>query len=355
LISYGVAMEVFDVASALAILGEDVTISSYLDILGSAFTDSIFGSLVGIVFGLVSAIITKYTSVKCQSFEPIIVFGSALLGYLVCLNLGFNYIFYTIICALVQERYSFINMSPRSFMSTSNIICVAAILSAFVLFLLVGIEVAVTLENGEKSLDWYFVLASILTIYTMKTIVTFSFCFIVNCFIGIPIPLKWQALLVLGRQKGPLNLTMAVMYVGLNDCLFKQSILVIISISLIVFGIVSKYLIAHLGPKEVWKGDLMSQVFRYGLGEIDSLVGSEMMEDVGNCFKIVENKFFMWFIQENKRKTDVYRKHREEERMQALRTLERHDYPMPIATVMVASEDSAEIIPIVNLGASEDT
>ena len=133
-------MELFEAANALAVFGEDDTIpmSSYGYVAVNTINDPFLGIMIEITCGLVSAAITKTTTIECEYFEPLVTLGFALLGYVLCLNLGLSYIFATIFCGLVQQRYTFINMSPKSSMSTENIIYALSLLSELLMFVLVG-------------------------------------------------------------------------------------------------------------------------------------------------------------------------------------------------------------------------
>ena len=238
LFGYGVAMELLEAASTLAEFGQDdpIPMSSFIYLAASIPTDPILGIIIGVTCGLVSAAITKITSTcegtcgsTCEYFEPLVTLGFALFGYILCLNLGLSYIFATIACGLVQQRYTFINMSPKSSMSTENIIYALSLLSELLMFVLVGyFAVAV----GYSAI-WDFAVAVIIIIYIVRIFVTLGLSLLINIFRLSTINFRWQ-LLIFGGHRGPMSLAMALAYTGPFHLLFEETTLLVIVFSVMV-------------------------------------------------------------------------------------------------------------------------
>merc|ERR1719430_445792 len=160
-------MELFKAANVLAIFGEydgDIPISSYFYVYFSIITDCLFGTIIGITCGLISAAITRITSLKSEYFEMTITLGFALFGYILCVDFGFSYIWATIFCGLVQERYTFMNMSPKSSMNTENFIFGISLICELSIYILVG-YFAITVEFRHL---WALPLVSIILIHMIS-------------------------------------------------------------------------------------------------------------------------------------------------------------------------------------------
>ena len=321
LVGYGVAMELFEAANAVAVLGEDelITTFSYFYVAASTITDSVLGIIIGIICGLFSASITRCTSIESQYFEPLITLGCALFGYLLCLDLGFSYIFSTISCGLVQERYTFMNMSPRSSMCTKNIIFGLAFLSEDLMLILIGYLIV----NIRSSTVWEFSLAVIITITIVRVFTTLGISLFLNSFKISTIPFKWQLLLLFGGQRGPMSFAMVLTYIGPFHLLFQDTTLLVILISEMLGGIISKYLVANMKMKLV--------VHRYNFL-------------TSNCLDSLEQRIFQFFITDEDMLTNVYRRHCKEERELALQMLQKHSYVTADGPKMDKTDECGEAI-----------
>lgn len=336
LFGYGVAMELFKAANILAMFGEDdeIPMSSYLFVITSNFTDPVLGILIGVSCGLVSAAITRYISIECEYFEPVVTLGCALFGYVLCVDFGFSYIFATISCGLVQERYTFMNMSPKSVMSTDNIIFALSLISELLMFVLVGYLVVYV---GFYDV-WDFAIAAIIIIYTIRMFVTLGLSLLLNVFRLSTISFKWQ-LLIFGGHRGPMSLAMIVAYVGPFHELFKEATLLVIVFSVMVDGVICRYIATHLKLRRDFQqsaaNNLLVQSSIYGGGELGNLLG---MAKRTNYFLVIERIIFRFFIADKDKLTNVYRMQLKEKKRQFFQLLEKHSSKHEIVKIEVSVE-----------------
>jgi len=328
LFGYGTAMELFKAANVLAMFGEDdgdIPLISYFYVCFSIGTDVVFGSFIGITCGLVSAAITRITSLKSEYFEMTITFGFALFGYILCVVFGFSYIFATILCGLVQERYTFMNMSPKSSMNTENFIFGISIICELSIYILVGYFV-IHVELNEV---WDLTLVSIVIIYVIRILVTIGLSFILNMSRLSAISFKWQ-LLIFGGHRGPMSLAMVVAYMGPYHKLFKDTTLLVIVFSQIVDGIMARYLAAQLKMRvnenqTTLVNDLFAVSSIYGGEELGNMLGADTVTNRNNWFPF-EKHVSMFFITDKDKLSNVYRIHAIEEQRQFFEKLEKHSY-----------------------------
>jgi len=328
LLGYGVSMELFKGGKTLAVFGEDdedLPLYSYLYVVSSKITDSLFGIFTGVIFGLVSAAITRITSYKSQYFEPVITIGCALLGYLLCVICGFSYILATIFCGLVQQRYTFMNMAPKSSMNTENIIYGISLVCELSLYILVGYLVV----HVEFSYVFIFACVSIIIIYTIRLLVTVGLSLLLNLSGLTTIFFKWQMLLFAG-QKGPMSLAMAVAYTGPFNKLFLETILIVIVFSHLVDGVISRYLATKFKLRidekqpESAVDDFLVLSSIYGGAELSKLLGVDVATNRINFFHLVENCLLRFLITDKDKMSGFYRIHAEEEQRQFFEKLEKH-------------------------------
>ena len=330
LFGYGVAMELFEAANVLAVFEEEDTIpmSSYGYFAAATITDVFWGIMIGVTCGLVSAAITKTTTIECEYFEPLITLGFALFGYVLCLDLGFSYIFSTIFCGLVQERYTSMNMSPKSSMNTENIIFGFAFLTELLMFLLIGYLVV---DVGFYAV-WDFTIAVIIIIYVIRIFITLGLSLLLNIFRLSTISFKWQ-LMIFGGHRGPMSFAMVLAYTGPFGRMFRDTTLLVIVFSVMVDGVMTRYLGSQLKLKsearESVVNDLLVTTVVYGGGELSNLLGVEMVANRTNCFHAFERMIFRFFITDEDKLTNVYRMHTKVERRLAMQKLEKHYYIKP--------------------------
>jgi len=328
LFGYGTAMELFKAANVLAMFGEDdgdIPLISYFYVCFSIGTDVVFGSFIGITCGLVSAAITRITSLKSEYFEMTITLGFALFGYILCVVFGFSYIFATILCGLVQERYTFMNMSPKSSMNTENFIFGISMICELSIYILVGYFV-IHVELNEV---WDLTLVSIVIIYVIRILVTIGLSFILNMSRLSAISFKWQ-LLIFGGHRGPMSLAMVVAYMGPYHKLFKDTTLLVIVFSQIVDGIMARYLAAQLKMRvnenqNTLVNDLFAVSSIYGGEELGNMLGADTVTNRNNWFPF-EKHVSMFFITDKDKLSNVYRIHAIEEQRQFFEKLEKHSY-----------------------------
>ena len=325
LFGYGVAMELFEAAKTLAVFDQDepIPMSSFLYVAAPILNDPILGIIIGVTCGLVSAAITKTTSIECEYFEPLVTLGFALLGYVLCLNLGLSYIFATIFCGLVQQRYTFINMSPKSSMSTENIVYALSLISELLMFVLVG-DLVVPLGYFAV---WDFAVVVIIIVYIIRIFVTLLLSLIINIFRLSTISFRWQ-LLIFGGHRGPMSLAMALAYTGPFHLLFEETTLLVIVFSVMVDGVMSRYIASQLKLRtEVRPSaikDLLIMTSIYGGGELGNLLGVEMVANRNYYFRAFERMFFRFFITDEDKLAHAYRMHSKERRRLAFKELDKH-------------------------------
>ncbi|KAK3094555.1 hypothetical protein FSP39_003364 [Pinctada imbricata] len=98
------------------------------------------GLLIGVLVGLLSAILTKYTH-KVKVVEPVAIFGMAYLAFLIAELFEFSGIICIIGCGLVQVAYAFHNITSKSKVAIKYFSKVLSTTSEIIIFLFLGLSV----------------------------------------------------------------------------------------------------------------------------------------------------------------------------------------------------------------------
>ncbi|VEL37570.1 unnamed protein product [Protopolystoma xenopodis] len=102
----------------------------------SFFTVSLGGLIIGVIFGIATCLITRFTS----SMEVIIVLMLGYFAYTMANVISWSGIISMTACGLVQASYAFHNLQPHSLVVVKNVTKVVAELSEAVIFLYIGLE-----------------------------------------------------------------------------------------------------------------------------------------------------------------------------------------------------------------------
>ncbi|XP_045201106.1 sodium/hydrogen exchanger 1-like [Mercenaria mercenaria] len=136
-----------------------------------------FGLAFGIVCGLISSFITKYTN-SVKVVEPLIVFGFAYLSYILSELFEFSGIVSIITCGIVQVHYAFHNITNKSRLAIKFFAKVMATASEIIIFLFLGI---VTIDQTHNWKTGFTLWALFLCIF-YRFLVTYSLSLCINKF-----------------------------------------------------------------------------------------------------------------------------------------------------------------------------
>ncbi|XP_053404076.1 Na(+)/H(+) exchanger beta-like isoform X2 [Mercenaria mercenaria] len=103
------------------------------------FVVSIGGLIVGVIWGAITAVLTKYTE-HCRVVEPLAVFVLAYISYLMAEMFHFSGIISIIGCGLTQAQYAFHNISRKSHTTVKYFSKMMSATSDCVIFMFLGIS-----------------------------------------------------------------------------------------------------------------------------------------------------------------------------------------------------------------------
>ncbi|XP_065347648.1 sodium/hydrogen exchanger 1-like isoform X1 [Cloeon dipterum] len=98
----------------------------------------VVGLLIGIVFGLVAALLTKTTK-HVRVFEPLLILGIAYMSYMTAELFAFSGIISIIGCGLVQSHYAMRNVSRKSKTTVKYFVKMSSAISEAIIFLFLGL------------------------------------------------------------------------------------------------------------------------------------------------------------------------------------------------------------------------
>lgn len=147
--------------------------------LVSFFIVSLGGLFIGIFFGVLTAIITKYTG-TVRVVEPLAVFVLAYISYLVAELFHFSGIISLIGCGLMQAHYAFHNISQKSRTTITYFSKMQSSLSDCMIFLFLGIGLFNCEILNPNHWSWQLILWTLLLCLLYRFIVVFGLTCIIN-------------------------------------------------------------------------------------------------------------------------------------------------------------------------------
>ena len=206
----GVAVVLYNMMSVFAGMeakGIEVTSTQVLLGFGSFFTVAFGGLAIGLMYGFLTALITKLTS-GVRIIEPLALLGAAYMAYISAELFHWSGIISLIGCGIIQAHYAFKNISAESLTTVQYFIKMLSSVSDCIIFLYLG------MAFFEKHVwNTGFVLSTIVIITVVRFLSIYGLAFIVNLLRKNihPICLKEQFIMAYGGLRGAVGFSLVSM------------------------------------------------------------------------------------------------------------------------------------------------
>lgn len=205
------------------------------------------GLLIGIIIGMLSALLTKHTF-HVRVVEPIMVFGSAFLSYILADMFELSGIISLIGCGLIQAQYALQNVNRKSNIAIKYCIKVASTTSEIIIFLFLGMA----LVRFKHQWSTGFTLWTILLCLIFRFVVVFVLTYMINTcdrYRVRKIGLDEQFIMGYGGLRGAVCFSLVMMLDELaipDKRMFVTTTLSVIIFTIIVQGLTIKPLVRFL-------------------------------------------------------------------------------------------------------------
>lgn len=275
--------------------------------IGSFFTISLGGLIVGVLIGLISSLFTRWTG----HFGCFLTVMLAYFSYIFGDCLGWSGIITMIGCGLVQADYAFHNISSGALTSIHVIIKEVAEISEAFIFFLIGVQ----LFSEEIEWDTGFCLWGMVACFLARAIVTLALTGIINLINlnNLKVTLKQQGILIYGGLRGAVALSLALLIkdndLGSNGLRIKKYIvtatLFIILFTVGFMGLTMKPLVKLFKIKLAGKeelsifNDLNGNILDHVLAGIEAIIGSNGRNRARAFFTRIDDKYVRRVFQRN--------------------------------------------------------
>ncbi|VDM01841.1 unnamed protein product [Schistocephalus solidus] len=273
--------------------------------VGSFFTISLGGLLVGVVYGVVSSFLTRWES----HFSSIFLITMAYFSYIMGDCLGWSGIISMIGCGLMQANYAFHNLSSTALNTTRQIIKQISEISEGIIFFLIGVQ----LFSAEILWHTGFCLWGLVVCLIARTIVVLLLSLLINVahINGMKISMREQIILIYGGLRGAVAFSLAIL-VDYNQLghdgenvrkIIITATLFIIFVTVGLMGLTMKPLVRLFNVKlageknlSLW-GDMNNTMLDHTLAGVEAIVGATGRNQARVFFTRLDDKYIRRLLQ----------------------------------------------------------
>jgi len=191
-------------------VGEEITLKLCVLGITSFFTIAVGGLLIGIIIGLATALITRFTK-EVRVVEPLAVLVMAFLSYMLADLLSWSGIISLIGCGIVQSHYAFKNISEKAHITIHYFISMLSSTMDCIIFLYLGMAVLELIRADTSSLFPGFILWTILLCLVVRFVSVYFFTYFANRRRMKQINLQEQFIMAYGGLRGGVGFSLVKM------------------------------------------------------------------------------------------------------------------------------------------------
>ncbi|KFY51548.1 hypothetical protein V496_08819 [Pseudogymnoascus sp. VKM F-4515 (FW-2607)] len=217
-----------------------------------------FGSLIiGVLIGVATALGLKHTYVRrFPKIESCLIVLIAYASYFLSNGLHMSGIVSLLFCGITLKHYAYYNMSRRTQLSTKYLFSVLAQLSENFIFIYLGITLFTEPSLQFKPL---FIIVTVFGICVARWAAVFPLSRLINWFIRYrarrrgrmdapdELPYNYQAMLFWAGLRGAVGVALAAGLTGENAYALKATVLVVVVLTVIIFGGTTARMLEILG------------------------------------------------------------------------------------------------------------
>ena len=247
LINDGVTVFLYNTMIDLSYSGEEdgqMDQTKYILAILSFFTVVFGGLSIGVLIGMASSFIVKFTRHN-RVIEPLIILIMAYLAYILAETCHWSGIISVLGCGIAQRRYAFLNLSTTSHTTVKYSVRTLSTFSDCIIFLYLGI---VTISNEHWKWHWELIAWTILLCTVFRFVSVISLTAMINTTRVYKISLKEQFIVGYGGLRGAVGFSLATVLSDTNPFkpIFLTATLAVIYFTVFLQGSTIKFFVEKL-------------------------------------------------------------------------------------------------------------
>ncbi|XP_013416033.1 sodium/hydrogen exchanger 3 isoform X2 [Lingula anatina] len=277
-------------------IGEDnITAQDVLAGIASFCIVGIGGTLVGVIYGLITAFITRYTD-HVRVIEPLFVFVMSYLSYLTAEIFHLSGIMAIVFCAITMKRYVEANISQKSHTTIKYFMKMISSVSETVIFVFLGLSTVVDTHDFNVG----FVLLTLVFTLIYRVIGVIIQCAIVNRFRLLKLSKVDQFVMSYGGLRGAIAFCLVILLdakVIPEKRMMITACIVVVFFTVFVQGITIKPLVNILKVKKSEKHkpsmneQLHERAIDHAMAGIEDITGHHGHHHLRDKFENYDNKY----------------------------------------------------------------
>ncbi|CAJ2506915.1 Uu.00g081010.m01.CDS01 [Anthostomella pinea] len=216
-----------------------------------------FGSLtIGLAVGVGTALVLKFTYVRrYPQIETCLIVLITYASYFFSQAVRMSGIVSLLFCGITLKHYAYFNMSRRSQLSTKYFFQILSQLSENFIFIYLGLSL---FTDNDLQFQPLLIIVTVLAVCAARWVAVFPLSKAINWFhhyrarrqgkeVPDELPYSYQAMLFWAGLRGAVGVALAALLVGENSYALKATVLVVVVLTVIIFGGTTARMLEILG------------------------------------------------------------------------------------------------------------
>ncbi|KAK7952609.1 uncharacterized protein PG986_008337 [Apiospora aurea] len=211
---------------------------------------------IGVLVGIATAIILKFTYIRrYPHIESCLIVLIAYSSYFFSQGCGMSGIVSLLFCGITLKHYAYFNMSRRTQLSTKYIFQVLSQLSENYVFIYLGLSL---FTDNELVFQPLLIIITVISVCAARWVAVFPLSKAINWVISYrarrrgqevaeELPYNYQAMLFWAGLRGAVGVALAALLTGPNSYPLKATVLVVVVLTVIIFGGTTSRMLEILG------------------------------------------------------------------------------------------------------------
>ncbi|GFO11265.1 sodium/hydrogen exchanger [Plakobranchus ocellatus] len=311
LLNDGVTVVLYHMMDGFTEIGEsNLEIVDFVTGFAQFFIVVIGGTLIGVVYGVVGAFITKYTD-HVRVLEPLFVFVLGYLAYLTAESMELSGILALTFGGIVMRHYSELNMAKKSTTTVKYFMKMMANISETIIFMFLGLSTVI--DSHDFRLD--FVLFSLLFCLVFRVTGVMMLSWLVNQRRLIRLSAIDQFIMSYGGLRGGIAFCLALLLKADHipeRQMFVTTTTVIVFFTVFVQGITIKPVVNALKVERAEEIDtsmnemIHKRFIDHLMAGVEDIIGKSGHNSIFQRFEYYNNKFLKpWLLREKPKLRDT--------------------------------------------------
>ncbi|XP_052104403.1 Na(+)/H(+) exchanger beta-like isoform X2 [Mytilus californianus] len=314
LLNDAVTVVIYNMMKTFNLMKPEIPVSEVFLGIVSFFVVSFGGIAIGVVFGMITAVITKYTE-HVRVIEPLSVFVLAYMSYLMAELFHFSGIISLIACGLTQAQYAFHNISTKSHTTVKYFSKMQSSISDCIIFVFLGIALFKKGMFERENWNPWFIIWTLVLCLLYRFLVVFLLTYFVNKSNRVRrIGKDEQFIMAYGGLRGAVAFSLMDLLKAKNlpKEMFTTTLMVLIFFTVFVQGITIKPLVKLLRVKlqstdKITIGEeINSHVTDHVMAGIEEVLGRRGEHHFREILEFYNSKYLKNWLQRNPTSTDEH-------------------------------------------------